>query len=149
MRHSINVVKGLTTYDIMNVRDQETRWYLNNRIGATMDDTNVYVERRYGLRWKRIGTHKWQAMGWVIVTADHPAYWVAKPCLSGTAWYRSPEDREAWQYEEDRDNTRLTNKESKVVTCYVERDVVIRVSEVTTTHEKVISWGEISEEWVS
>jgi len=119
--------------------------------------TRVYVERRYGLRWKRIGTYKWSAMGWVIVTADHPAYWVAKPSLSGTAWYRSPEDREAWQdeedsstsREEDRDNKRLTNKESKVVTCYMERDVVIEVAEVTTTQEKVISRGEISEEWVS
>ncbi len=121
---------------------------------ATMDGENrritrVYVERQYGLRWKRIGTYKWSNMGWVIVTADHPRYWVAKPCLKGTAWYRSPEDREAWQYEEDRDNKRLTNKESKVVTCYVERDVVIEVAEVTTTQEKVISRGEISEEWVS
>lgn len=151
MRHSINVVKGLTTYGIMNIRGQETRWYLNNRIGATMDDTNVYVERRYGLRWKRIGTYVKSNGGYSIVTADHPTYWVAEPCLEGTAWYLSPEDREAWhdEIEFEHNKSGLTNKESKVVTCYVERDAVVRVSEVTTTRKNVISWGEISEEWVS
>ena len=122
-----------------------------------MDDTSrritrVYPERRYGLRWNRIGDYvKADDGGYRIVTADHPTYWVAQFHLSGTAWYRSPEAREAWQYESDKafGSGIPINKERKVVTCYMERDVVIAVAEVTTTQEKVISRGEISEEWVS